>query len=155
LVIACALVACAPRVDGPVERQRTADRDDSVALGAQLAKLPGAMSATATIHRAARDPLGVSPASNSSVAVLIVVDDATDRAATTTAATTLVKATVPEVNAPAVVVLVGAHRAELAKVGPFVVDKDSAGALKAALAIALVVIVALAGWIAMRERKRA
>ncbi|MFN0251369.1 MAG: hypothetical protein ACKV2T_31125 [Kofleriaceae bacterium] len=153
--LACVLAACAPTVDGPVERQRTADREDSLALGVQLATLPGTVSATATIHRAVRDPLGVSPASTASVAVLVVVDDATDRAATTTAATTLVKAAVPEVSAPAVVVLVGAHRAELARVGPFVVDKDSAGALKAALAVALVTILALAGWIAIRERRRA
>ena len=150
-----ALAACAPTVDGPVERQRTADRDDSAALSAQLATLPGAVSATATIHRATRDPLGVSVASSASVAVLVVVDDATDRTATTSAATTLVKAAAPEVSAPAIVVLVGAHRAELAKVGPFVVDKASAGALKAALAIALLVIAGLAVWIAFRERTRA
>lgn len=154
-LVVIALVACAPTVDGPVERQRGADREDSVALGVQLAKLPGAVSATATIHRSTRDPLGVSAPSTASAAVLIVVDDATDRAATTAAATTLVRAAVPEVTAPAIVVLVGAHRAELAKVGPFVVDKGSAGALKAALAMALVVIVALAGWIAVRERRRA
>jgi type III secretory pathway lipoprotein EscJ len=155
LLIALACAACAPTVDGPVERQRTADRDDSTALSAQLAKLPGAVSATATLHRSARDPLGVGAPSTASAAVLVVVDDATDRAATTTAATTLVKAAAPEVSAPAIVVLIGAHRAELAKVGPFVVDKGSAGALKAALAIALVVIAGLAGWIAQRERRRA
>ncbi len=155
LALVLALVgACAPTVDGPVERQRAADRQDSAALGAQLATLPGAVSATATIHRAARDPLGVSAPSTPSVAVLVVVDDATDRAATTAAATTLVTAAVPEVSAPAVVVMVGAHRAELAKVGPFVVDRHSAGALKAVLAVALVLIAGLAGWIALRERNR-
>ncbi len=153
VLVALALGACTPTVDGPVERQRAADREDAAALGAQLASLPGAVSATATIHRAVRDPLGTSPPSAASVAVLVVVDDAADRAATTANATTLVRAAVPEVSAPAIVVVVGAHRAELAKVGPFVVDKASAGALKAALAIALAVIASLAGWIAMRERR--
>ncbi len=153
-LVANALAACAPSVDGPVERQRAADRDDSVVLGAQLATLPGAVSATATIHRSVRDPLGLSAPSSASAAVLVVVDDGTDRPATLAAATTLVSAAVPEVRAPAIVVLVGAHRAELAKVGPFVVDKASAGALKAALAIALLVILGLAAWIAMRERRR-
>jgi type III secretory pathway lipoprotein EscJ len=147
--------ACAPKVDGPVEQQRAADREDAIALGAQLATLPGAVSATATIHRPARDPLALGAPSPASVAVLVVVDDATDRVATTSAANTLVKAAVPEVTTPAVVVMVGAHRAELAKVGPFVVDKSSAGALKAVLAVALALIAGLAGWIALRERRRA
>lgn len=146
-------VGCAPTVDGPVERQRAADRDDSVALSAQLATLPGAVSATATVHRSTRDPLGVGAPSTASAAVLVVVDDATDVAATTTAATTLVRAAAPEVSAPAIVVLVGAHRAQLAKVGPFVVDKGSAAALKASLAVGLIVIAALAGWIALHVRR--
>ena len=150
--VACA--ACAPTVDGPVERQRAADREDSLALGAQLARLPGATSATATVHRAARDPLGVGAPSSGAVAVLIVIDDATDRAATASAATTLVRAAIPEVSAPAIVVAVGAHRPELANVGPFEVDRASAGALKAVLAGALALIAALAGWIAVRERQR-
>lgn len=157
-VLAIAIVlgwlGCAPTVDGPIERQRAADRDDSLALGAQLAKLPGAVSTTATIHRSVRDPLGTSASSTASAAVLVVVDDGANRAATLEAATTFVRAAVPDVEAPAVVVLVGAHRAELAKVGPFVVDKASAGALKAVLAIALGVILVLAGWIAVRERGR-
>jgi type III secretory pathway lipoprotein EscJ len=160
-------LGCAPTVDGPVERQRVADRDDSLALSAQLATLPGAVSATATIHRPATDPLGTSAtskasgasgasgASAASAAVLVVVDDATDRVATSQAASMLVHASAPEVGAPAIVVLVGAHRAELANVGPFVVEKSSAAALKAVLAIALVVILGLAAWIALRERRRA
>ena len=153
MVIAVALAACAPTVDGPLERSRAADREDARALEAQLAKLPGAASATVTLHRPARDPLGVSPPSSAAASVLLVVDDATDRAAITASATTLVRAAAPEVSAPAIVVAVGVHRAQLVDVGPFVVDKRSAGALKAALAIALAVIAALAGWIALRERR--
>lgn len=153
IVIALLLVGCAPRVDGPVERQRSADRDDATALGVQLAALPGAVSANATIHRTVRDPLGTSAPSPASAAALIVVDDAADRVATAAAATTLVRAAVPEVAAPAIVVVVGAHRPTLVTVGPFVVDEGSAAALKAALAIALGAIAALAGWIAVRSRR--
>lgn len=145
---------CAPTVDGPVERQRTADREDAAVLGAQLARLPGAASATATIQRPLADPLGTHAPRRASAAALVIVDDATDRAATVAAATTLVRAAAPEVEAPAVVVLVGAHRARLATVGPFVVDEGSAGALKAVLAIALVLIAGLATWIALRERRQ-
>lgn len=154
-VAIAALVACAPTVDGPVEVQRAHDREDGAAAAAQLAQLPGAVSASVTIHRPARDPLAPAPrATPATVAALIVVDDRADRAAVTAAATTLLRAAAPEVAAPDVVTLVGAHRAVLAKVGPFTVDASSKTAVQAALVGALALIAALAAWIAMRERQR-
>ncbi|MDX2090573.1 MAG: hypothetical protein SFX73_22125 [Kofleriaceae bacterium] len=153
-VILAVLVGCAPAVDGPVERQRATDRADADRTGAQLATLPGALSASVTIHRPARDPLGVSPPSPASAAALIVVDNRADRIEVTTAATALLRAAAPEVATPTVVTVVGAHRPELARVGPFTVAAASKGTLKAALALALGVIAVLAGWIALRERQR-
>lgn len=145
------LAACAPTVDGPAERQRTVDREDADRLAAQLQTLPGAVSASATLRRAVRDPLAVSPPSPSSVAVLVVVDDRADRAATTRAATELTRAAAPEIERPVILVEVGAIRPTLAKVGPFTVEAASRGPLRAALVVVLVLVAALAGWIAMRE----
>ena len=153
IVVAIALAACAPTVDGPVERQRAVDRDDGDRLALQLAQLPGAVSAQVTLHRAARDPLGVSPPSPASAAALIIVDDQANRAAVTQAATTLVRAAAPEITAPAIVVEVGVVRPTLAKVGPFTVEASSKGTLKAVLAIALAMIAGLAGWIALSSRR--
>jgi len=148
-----ALAACAPTVDGPAERQRTVDREDADRLAAQLAALPGAVSASATLHRSVRDPLAVTPPSPSSAAVLIVVDDRADRTAITRSASELTRATAPEIERPVILVEVGAVRPTLAKVGPFTVEASSRGPLRAALAIALVLVAALAGWIAITARR--
>lgn len=154
LALLVGLGACAPTVDGPAERQRTVDREDATQLAAQLASLPGAVSASATLHRSVRDPLAVSPPSPSSAAVLIVVDDRADRAAITRSATELTRATAPEIPNPLILVEVGAIRPTLAKVGPFTVEAASTGPLRTALAIALILVAVLAGWIAVRERRR-
>jgi len=153
IVVALAIAACAPSVDGPLEHQRTIDREDGDHLAIQLATLPGALHATVTLHRAAVDPLAVTAPSPASAGVLIVVDDAADRAAVTAAATALVHAAAPDVTHPAILVEVGAHRPALAKVGPFTVAASSRGPLRAMLAIAFVVIAALAGWILLRYRR--
>jgi len=149
------VAACAPTVDGPADHQRSIDREDADRLAAQLAALPGAIGAHATLHRSVRDPLAVTPPSPSSAAVLIVVDDRADRPAVTRAATELTRATAPEIARPVILVEVGAIRPTLAKVGPFTVEAASRAPLRAALAIALVLVAALAGWIALRERRRA
>lgn len=137
-----------------MERQRTADREDADHLAAQLGALPGALSASVTLHRAARDPLGVAAPSTPSGVVLIVVDDAADRDALARTAASLFGATAPEIEHPAIEIVVGAHRPALAKVGPFTVEESSRGPLRIALAVALAVIAALAGFIALRERAR-
>lgn len=83
----------------------------------------------------------------------MIVDDRADRDAIGKAARTLAHVAAPGVE-PAIVVEVGAVRPELAKVGPFTVEARSKGPLRAALAIALGVILALAAWLALTARGR-
>lgn len=146
-------LGCAPTVDGPTERQRAADVADGDRLARALAALPGAVSAHATLHRPAADPLAPTPPSPAGAAILIVVDDKTDRAATARDALLLARAAAPEIAAPAIVVEVGATRAELAKVGPFTVEASSRGPLRGVLAALLLAIAALAGYVALRLRR--
>lgn len=153
VVLALVLVACAPAIDGPVERQRAVDRDDSVRLAAQLAQLPGAVRADVTLHRPTIDPL-TQAASPGSAAVLVVIDDQADRRAVTRSAIALVRGTAPEISEPAIVVELGAKRPRLASVGPFTVEAGSKGRVVGALAAAFAVIALLAGWLALRERSR-
>jgi hypothetical protein len=150
-----AFAACAPTVDGPREHQRTADREDADRLAAQLGALPGALSAQVTLHRAAHDPLTSAPPGAPTGVALIIVDDAADRAAIERTATTLFTASAPDVPRPAIVIEVGAHRPELARVGPFTVEAGSKGALRAVLAMALGAIALLASWIAFTARRAA
>ncbi|HVK85761.1 MAG TPA: hypothetical protein VM513_16695 [Kofleriaceae bacterium] len=131
----------------------------------QLAHVPGAITASVTITRPVDDPLaaplprratqsGSLAPRTATAAALIIVDDHADRDAISAAAATLLRAVAPEVTAPNVVTMIGAHRPELAKVGPFTVEAGSKGTLKAALALALAAIAGLAAWIAVRERQR-
>lgn len=151
-IVLGAIAACAPTVDGPLERQRAIDRADADQLASQLAALPGALTASVTLHRAVRDPL-VGTTTAATAVVLLVVDDAADRAALARTTTALVTGAAPEILSPTVQIVVGAHRAELADVGPFRVEARSAGTLKLALALALAAIAALAGWIAIGARR--
>jgi type III secretory pathway lipoprotein EscJ len=151
LLVAC--MACAPQIDGPIERQRALDRADSARLAVQLAELPGAVRAEVTLHRPTLDPL-TAAATPGSAAVLVVVDDQADRRAIQRSAIALVRGTAPEIGEPAIVVELGAVRPELASVGPFVVDARSKRGVVAAFAVALVLIAGLAGFIAYRERWR-
>ena len=167
LAFAIALAACAPTVDGPAERQRALDREDGARLAVQLSALPGVLRAEAVIRRPARDPFARAPAASvmvsvtasaaasATASVVVTVDDLADRAAIAAAARTLAAALAPGA-APAIVVEVGAIRPRLAKVGPFTVEAGSRAPLRAALAAALALIAALAGWIgraALRQRR--
>lgn len=152
--IAIALYACAPTLDGPLERQRAADREDAAQLSAQLGALPGAIFASVTLHRPMRDPLGVAGPKPAAGVVLIVIDDAADRRAISRTASALFAGAAPEISSPAIEVVVGAHRPAFASVGPFSVEQSSKAPLRIALAIALAVIAALAGWVAVREAQR-
>ncbi|MBA3458317.1 MAG: hypothetical protein H0T46_00025 [Deltaproteobacteria bacterium] len=156
IIAACvvALVACAPSVDGPVERQRAVDRADADHLAAQLGALPGTVTASVTLHRAVRDPLGVTAPTPASGVVLLVVDDQANRDELARTARTLFAASAPEVPNPAIEIIVGAHRPALASVGPFTVTESSKPMLRIALALALGMIALLAGWIAFRESQR-
>jgi len=153
LGIVLVLVACAPQIDGPLERQRAIDRDDSGRLATQLAQLPGAVRADVTLHRPAFDPL-TSAATPASAAVLVVVDDGADRTAIKRSAIALVRGTAPEIAEPAIIVELGAVRPVLARLGPFSVAARSRPALLATLATTCALIALLAAWIAWRERWR-
>lgn len=152
-LVIVALVACAPSIDGPVERQRTIDREDSQRLAAQLAQLPGAVRADVTLHRPIVDPL-TEVATPASAAILIVVDDKADRAAIERSARALARGTAPEISEPAIAIELGAVRPALATVGPFSVEARSKRRVVFAFAITLALVVMLAGYIAWRERWR-
>ena len=147
------LVACAPQIDGPVERQRAIDRDDSTRLAAQLAQLPGAVRAEVTLRRPIVDPL-TETATPASAAVLVVIDDKADARAIQRSAIALVRGTAPEISEPSIVVELGAVRPALASVGPFTVEAKSKPRIVAAFAIALGLVIALAAVVAWRERYR-
>jgi hypothetical protein len=152
IAVAIALAACAPTVDGPAERQRALDREDAARLERQLGALPGVVGVQVVLHRAVRDPLATTHAAPSG-SILVTIDDRADRTAITDATRRLGAATAPEV-ALETVVIVGVTRPVLAKVGPFTVEQASQGPLKAVLGSALGLVLALAGWIAWRERQR-
>ena len=149
--LAVMVVACAPQIDGPHERARALDRVDGDHLSAELRELPGAVRADVALHRPARDAFTgeADPATGS---VVVVIDDAADRPAVIDAATRLVRATAPQIAHPEIVVEVGAHRAELATVGPFTVEARSKRLLAAALIAGLALIAALAGFVAWTAR---
>ncbi|MBS1122221.1 MAG: hypothetical protein H6Q90_4449 [Deltaproteobacteria bacterium] len=151
-ILALVLAACAPTVDGPVERQRAADLADGDQLAAQLAALPGVVQAKVLLRHAARDPLATTAPSPAGASLVVIVDDQADRVAVADAARQLANAAAPEL-APTIIVEVGASRPTLAKVGPFTVEAASKGPLRAVLGISLAVIAVLAGWIAWRERR--
>lgn len=152
-LVLLALAACAPTIDGPIERQRAIDRDDSAQLAAQLAQLPGAVRADVTLHRPTRDPL-TEAATPGSAAVLVVVDDAADRRAVERSALALVRGTAPEIAEPAIAIELGSVRPAIAHVGPFAVEAHSKRRLVTALATMLAALVLLSGYIAWRERVR-
>ncbi|HEU4731265.1 MAG TPA: hypothetical protein VFT22_25400 [Kofleriaceae bacterium] len=158
-VIAAALAisaGCAPVVDGPIERQRAIDRDDGDRLAAQLAQLPGVVTASVVLHHAARDPLAAAPPSAATFTAVIATDDAADRGAIRDATLRLARAVVPELlpAAPVVEIHAAVHRPTLARVGPFWVEASSRGPLRAALALGCIAIAALAGGLALRALGR-
>jgi hypothetical protein len=149
LVLAC---ACAPVVDGPVEKQRAIDRADGDRLALQIGALPGVVRADVMLRRAVRDPLATTAPTTPVSSAIVIVDDRADRSKIEQRAQQLAHAIAPEIE-PTVIVEVGATRAELAKVGPFTVEASSKNRLKAVLAVALAIIAALAGWIAYVSRR--
>jgi hypothetical protein len=159
-ILAAALGACAPAIDGPAERQRGEDRGDGDRLAAELAALPGVVDARVVLHRPSLDPLApagaVAAQPGPGAAILILTDDRADRAAIRDHARALTAATAPDVPPPAVALVVEAavHRPVVAEVGPFTVEEGSRGRLRATLIALLGTILALAGFIAVRERGR-
>jgi hypothetical protein len=154
LIAAFALMACAPTVDGPAERQRVRDREDGERLRAQVAALPGVDRAEVVLVRSEPDPLAPRRAvAGHVVSVVVIVDDKADRAAVAGAAGRLAQVLVPAAT-PTVFVEVGAPRPELARVGPFEVAASSKRPLQATLVAVFVLLVGFAGTVILRERRR-
>jgi hypothetical protein len=159
LVIAVAVAisaACAPLVDGPIDHQRALDREDSDRLSAQLAQLPGVVTANAVLHHPIRDPLAVTAPSPATFSAVIAVDDRAAPDAIRAATTRLAHAALPELPAGAALpieVNVVVHRPTMARVGPFSVEDSSRGPLKITLVLGCLAIAALAGVVARRARR--
>jgi hypothetical protein len=160
-ICSLAWAGCAPVVDGPLERQRAADRDDGARLAALLARLPGAVTAEVVLQRAMRDPLATTPPTTAALSAVITIDDPAQRAAVGAAAERLARAALPgvapaiEIHAAAVTRRDGRRADALARVGPFTVEASSRAPLKAVLAACCLAIAALAGalaWSAWRHR---
>lgn len=140
-------------VDTPTERARASDRDDAARLALQLRSLPGAVAAEVMLRRRVRDPLtNTEPTPYASAA--IVVDSPAYRGAAVAATTRLLRAAAPEVVRPEVLVAVAAPRAAMASVGPFEVAPATRPRLMATLIGGLLVIAALAAYIAWRARRQ-
>jgi hypothetical protein len=148
-------VGCAPVVDGPIDHQRAIDRDDGDRLAVQLARLPGAASASVVLHHARRDPLGATAPAAAMLTAVIAIDDRAAPEAIRAAAVRLARATLPELppSELAIEISVTVHRPTLARVGPFSVEESSRAALKASLALGCVAIAGLAGALALRARR--
>ena len=87
---------CAPPIDGPIEHQRAIDRDDGDRLAAQLAQLPGVVSASVVLHHAMRDPLAVTPPAAATFSAVIATDDLAEPDVLRAATVRLARAALPE-----------------------------------------------------------
>ncbi len=154
VAIVSALVACAPTIEPPNERQRRVDTEDARALEAQLAVLPGAARAQVMLRRRSSDPLRSEVSSSPAASAVVIVDDRADRARVHDAAAALLRAAAPEVSSPTVIIEVGARRPQLATVGPFEVVASSKRGVQVSFAIVLGMLAAACGWIVVRERTR-
>jgi hypothetical protein len=156
VAIAVAISGCAPAVDGPVERQRAIDREDSARLTALVARLPGVVTAEVALRRAMRDPLATAPPSPAAFSAVITVDDPARGDAIGATTERLARAALPELATPVIEIHAAARQdAALARVGPFSVEASSRAPLKAVLATGCLAIAALAGalaWSAWRHR---
>jgi type III secretory pathway lipoprotein EscJ len=157
IAIAVAIsAACAPPVDGPIDHQRALDREDSDRLAAQLARLPGVVSASVVLHHAMRDPLAATAPSPAAFSAVIAVDDKAAPDAIRAAAIRLGRAAVPELVADAALPIeinAVVHRPTVTRVGPFSVEDSSSGPLKLTLAIGLLAIAGLAAALARSARR--
>lgn len=149
-----AISACAPIVDAPTERARTADREDAAQLSVQLRSLPGIATAEVMLRRSVRDPLtGSAPAPYASA--VIVVDTPFYRSSSEAGAIRLIRAAVPEVERPEILVEVGRPPPKMASVGPFQVATGTKPRLMATLIVGLLLIAMLAGYVAYLARRQA
>nr|HEX4317206.1 hypothetical protein [Kofleriaceae bacterium] len=158
--LAIALAACAPEIATPAEQQRAGDRVDADRVAAVLARLPGAVAASAAVRRVDRDPLAPvtprGPAGSDATMIVVVATADADDGALAGAARAI--ATADGLPAPRVAIArtarAAAPPAELARVGPFAVARESAAALRATLLALLAAIAAAAAYVAARYRRR-
>ena len=160
IAIVCGLAACADPdsiIATPHELHDRADARDAASIAHSLSTLPGITSVDATVRRPFVDPLApVAASPGSTAAITLTIDTRITSAAAIDDATGIATAIVPTL-APANIHIVLASAAplpKLAHVGPFTVEESSRKPLVATLAGALLVILALAGWTAFRERPR-
>lgn len=149
-------IGCAPPIDGPIDHQRAIDRVDGDRLAAQVAQLPGVVSASVVLHHAMRDPLAVTPPAAATFGAVITTDDHADPGAIRAATLRLAHAVMPELPGTAALPIeihAVVHRPVLAQVGPFRVEQSSRTPLKAALAIGCLLIAGLAGALAVHTRR--
>lgn len=145
------MFACAPPIDAPADKARIADSEDAARLAIQLRSLPGTTAAEVLLRRPVPDPFtNTTPPPYASAA--IIVDDPLYRTTAIAAATRLVRAAVPEVAHPEIVVEVEERRPAIERVGPFRVEVTTKPRLMATLLAGLLLIGTLAGYIAWKMR---
>lgn len=156
LVIALAVIGCdRDLVPSPRARHDARDDADARRLADQLAALPGVSRASVVVHRGFRDPLAPTAPAEPGTASILLVDPTADPARLAGIARELAIAALDlPASSISVVVAPAVQPAATATVGPFSVSEGSRRPLQATLAIALLTIAALAGFIAYRERKR-
>ena len=157
-MIACGLAACADPdsiIATPHELHDRVDARDAAAIAHSLGTLPGIVAVDATVRRPFADPLAsVAIAGTPTAAIALTIDTRISSTVAAEDATRIATAIVPSllpVNIH-VVIAAAAPLPRLAHVGPFTVEESSRTPLMATLAAALLLLLALAGWIAFRER---
>jgi type III secretory pathway lipoprotein EscJ len=159
LAMISAIAACDRElVPSPRARHDARDATDARRLEAQLAAVPGVARASVVVHRPFVDPLAPAPAAApvASASILVVDARGTDADRLAATARSLATAALPDVSPASLSIVVAppaALPAETAHVGPFEVAAGSRTALRATLAIGLLVIAALAAYIAYRQRR--
>lgn len=150
-VIGLALAACDAGAWSPAaDRERRLERR-AAELSAHLAALPGIARASVVLDAPAPDPLAPpAPAAPPRASVVLALAPGADPAAAEAAARRALAGAVAGLDDAHVTVVVAAAPAgdALAAVGPFRVAASSRTPLIVALAAGLVVIAALAAWIA-------
>lgn len=141
-------------VPSPAMTQARRDADRARALDAQLRALPGVVAARSLVRTPVDDPLAPAHRDAPATASIAIHAEASRAAALTDEARRLAGAALPDVDAAHLTIVVAEAAPQgLATVGPFQVAPTSRGPLRATLAAVLGLIIALAGYIAWRERR--
>lgn len=148
------LAACDRDAWSPRAEHARATRDLAASLAAHLETLPGVTRASVLLDEARPDPLAPpapSPPPRASIVLAVTGDPDAITAAARTAALASIRGLT---DAHLVVTARPTPSTTLASVGPFDVAPSSRAPLVATLAGALLLIAALAGWIAITGARR-